>query len=113
MAVCWVLQGARAKLSQDLVALWADDYSPALALLRRVFPPGLLRFLQQKRSPSVLSRPTSPTPQTVRPGKRAHSCCHEAATEAWRRSMDTLCAGYCISIMPGRVCSSEHEVRGT
>ena len=66
-AVCWLLQGARAKLSQDLVALWADDYPPALALLRRVFPPGLLRFLQQKRSPSVLSRPTSPTPQMVRP----------------------------------------------
>ena len=48
------------------MALWADDYPPALALLRRVFPPGLLRFLQQKRSPSVLSRPTSPTPQVVR-----------------------------------------------
>ena len=74
-----MLQGARAKLSQDLVALWADDYPPALALLRRVFPPGLLRFLQQKRSPSVLSRPTSPTPQPVRPAGPAHRRQHEKA----------------------------------
>lgn len=50
------LQGARAKLSQDLVALWGDGCAPAAALLRRVFPPGLLRFLSLGRtSPGTLS----------------------------------------------------------
>jgi DnaJ family protein C protein 13 len=40
---------AAAALSRDLVALWADEFAPALGLLRRVFPPGLLRFLNQRR----------------------------------------------------------------
>ena len=44
------------------MALWADDYLLAMALLRRIFPPGLLRFLQQKRTGTGDSRPTSPVP---------------------------------------------------
>ena len=39
--------GARSKLSRNLVALWADDYVPAMQLLRRVFPHGLLQYLSQ------------------------------------------------------------------
>ncbi len=53
------------KLSQDLVALWADGCPPAAALLRRVFPPGLLRFLSLSR-PAAAGAPASaarPRPQ--------------------------------------------------
>ena len=32
-------------LSRELVSLWADDYLPALALMKRIFPPGLVRML--------------------------------------------------------------------
>lgn len=41
--------GVHTALSRDLVALWADEFSPALALLKRVFPPGLIRYLNQPR----------------------------------------------------------------
>ena len=44
-----MLQGPRARLSQDLVGLWADEYGPALALLRRVLPPGLMRYLNVRQ----------------------------------------------------------------
>ena len=44
-----MLQGLRARLSQDLVGLWADEYGPALALLRRVLPPGLMRYLNVRQ----------------------------------------------------------------
>jgi DnaJ family protein C protein 13 len=44
---------ARARLSRELVALWSDRHEPAMALLRRVFPPGLLRFLDQRRRASA------------------------------------------------------------
>ena len=40
-------------LSRDLVALWADEYAPALALLKRVFPPGLIRYLNQRKQQSA------------------------------------------------------------
>ncbi|KAK9809260.1 hypothetical protein WJX72_012293 [[Myrmecia] bisecta] len=51
-------KGPRAKLSQDLVALWADEYGPALALLRRNIP----RPPQQTGSPRrSLSQPGSLT----------------------------------------------------
>ena len=43
-------------LSRDLVALWADEYAPALALLKRVFPPGLIRYLnQRKQQPAAVT----------------------------------------------------------
>lgn len=45
-------QDARAKLSRDLVALLADEHAPALDLLCRCFPPGLLSYLQQRQQPS-------------------------------------------------------------
>ena len=48
--MCAQQGGQRAKLSRDLVALWADDYAPAMNLLRRVFPPGLLRYLSTPRA---------------------------------------------------------------
>ena len=73
------MQDARAKLSQDLVALWADEFGAALVLLRRIFPPGLMRFLNIRRpvaSPLDIStsvsaqgpveRVTSPPPQRPR-----------------------------------------------
>ena len=44
-----LLQGARGSLSQDLVALWVDEYGPALSFMRRVFPPGLMRYLNVKK----------------------------------------------------------------
>ena len=57
-AMCWHVQGARGTLSQDLVALWVDEFGPALALLRRVFPPGLVRYLSvRKPTPSPLQLP--------------------------------------------------------
>ena len=37
-------------MSQDLVGLWADEYGPAIALLRRIFPPGLMRYLSVPRA---------------------------------------------------------------
>lgn len=55
-------QDARAQLSRDLVALWADEYGPALGVLRAALPPGLMRYLNQPR-------PAPPPPQA--PGPRA------------------------------------------
>ena len=40
-------EGASALLSRELVALWADSCPPAMELLRRVFPTGLMRYLAQ------------------------------------------------------------------
>ncbi len=47
------LQGLQTSMSQDLVGLWADEYGPAIALLRRIFPPGLMRYLSFPRSSPV------------------------------------------------------------
>lgn len=41
--------GERAKLSRDLVAVWADAHEPTLSLLRRVFPSGLMRYLDEPK----------------------------------------------------------------
>jgi len=56
------VQGARGRLSQDLVALWVDEYGPALALMRRIFPPGLMRYLSVKK-------PAPVTPHLVNPSQ--------------------------------------------
>ena len=48
------LQGSRGRLSRELIALWSDGYDPALSLLKRILPPGLLRYLQQ-RKPQIAS----------------------------------------------------------
>ncbi|XP_047947421.1 dnaJ homolog subfamily C GRV2 [Salvia hispanica] len=37
--------GERRDVSRQLVALWADSYQPALGLLSRVLPPGLVAYL--------------------------------------------------------------------
>ncbi len=75
-----LLQDPRAKLSRDLVALLADDYKPALDLLRRVYPPGLVQYLNQQlpRPPAPAQR--QPTLQAERPPAQVStpwliSCC--------------------------------------
>ena len=55
-------QGARAQLSRDLVALWADEYGPALELLRHALPPGLMRYLNQPRPRVPLPQPPPDAP---------------------------------------------------
>ncbi|KAL4192406.1 hypothetical protein AMTRI_Chr06g171860 [Amborella trichopoda] len=40
--------GERREVSQQLVALWADSYQPALDLLSRVIPPGLVAYLHTR-----------------------------------------------------------------
>ncbi|KAF8400741.1 hypothetical protein HHK36_014041 [Tetracentron sinense] len=47
------LVGERREVSRQLVALWADSYQPALDLLSRVLPPGLVAYLHT-RSDSIL-----------------------------------------------------------
>jgi len=39
------------------VALWADGYAPALDLMRRCLPPGLMRYLQQRKPPQQATQP--------------------------------------------------------
>lgn len=62
-----LLQGARGSLSQDLVALWVDEYGPALALLCRIFPAGLMRYLS-------LKKPAPPALQSPSPKLQAQVC---------------------------------------
>lgn len=50
--------GERREVSQQLVALWADSYQPALELLSRVLPPGLVAYLHT-RSDGVLAEDTN------------------------------------------------------
>lgn len=66
ITLLWI-QGPRGKLSQDLVALWADEYGPALALLRRILPGGLIRYLNLPRPVVNLAAPPPP-PQQALPG---------------------------------------------
>jgi hypothetical protein len=55
-------------IMQDLVALWADEFGPALALLGRIFPAGLMRFLHQRRAPATAALPR-PLPQAGMGGR--------------------------------------------
>ena len=57
--------------------MWADEYSPALALLRRVFPPGLMRFLSSPRprpaaAPAAPAAPRAPLPAPSAVAPAAH-----------------------------------------
>lgn len=61
------MQGARGHLSQDLVALWVDEYGPALALMRRIFPAGLMRYLSVRK-------PTPVTPHLINPSQPLQVC---------------------------------------
>lgn len=45
--------GERREVSRQLVALWADSYQPALELLSRVLPPGLVAYLHTRSGASV------------------------------------------------------------
>ncbi|KAF8389019.1 hypothetical protein HHK36_025704 [Tetracentron sinense] len=45
--------GERREVSRELVALWADSYQPALDLLSRILPPGLVAYLHT-RSDDIL-----------------------------------------------------------
>ncbi|XP_061362142.1 dnaJ homolog subfamily C GRV2 [Gastrolobium bilobum] len=49
--------GERREVSRQLVALWADSYQPALELLSRILPPGLVAYLHT-RSDGVLAEDT-------------------------------------------------------
>ncbi|XP_027333442.1 dnaJ homolog subfamily C GRV2 isoform X1 [Abrus precatorius] len=40
--------GERREVSRQLVALWADSYQPALELLSRILPPGLVAYLHTR-----------------------------------------------------------------
>ncbi|KAJ4802760.1 DnaJ subfamily C GRV2 [Rhynchospora pubera] len=40
--------GERRNVSRQLVALWADSYQPALELLSRILPPGLVAYLHTR-----------------------------------------------------------------
>lgn len=60
-------KGNQSQLSRELVASWADECAPALALIRRIFPPGMVRHLN---SPKTRPRPPPPpqAPNVERPG---------------------------------------------
>lgn len=45
--------GERRDVSRQLVALWADSYQPALDLLSRVLPPGLVAYLHTRSNETV------------------------------------------------------------
>ncbi|KAK2077974.1 hypothetical protein QBZ16_003842 [Prototheca wickerhamii] len=62
------------RLSREMVALWCDEYAPALSLLRRVFPPGLVRFLNQRKAGAAAAlRPVrTERRETIGSGDGAH-----------------------------------------
>lgn len=50
------------------MALWADEYGPALGVLRAALPPGLMRYLNQPRpAPPPPQPPQPPTPRADGP----------------------------------------------
>ncbi|KAE9602255.1 putative DnaJ domain-containing protein [Lupinus albus] len=59
--------GERREVSRQLVALWADSYQPALELLSRILPPGLVAYLHT-RSDGVPAEDTNPEESSI--GKR-------------------------------------------
>ncbi|KAI5416395.1 DnaJ sub C grv2, variant 3 [Lathyrus oleraceus] len=61
--------GERREVSRQLVALWADSYQPALELLSRILPPGLVAYLHT-RSEGVLADDTNQEESSSRRRKR-------------------------------------------
>ncbi|KAI3932822.1 hypothetical protein MKX01_031804 [Papaver californicum] len=55
--------GERREVSRQLVALWADSYQPALDLLSRVLPPGLVAYLHTKFNGNLPEDEQSPPNQ--------------------------------------------------
>lgn len=53
-----LMAGSKAGVSRELIALWSDGFQPAVNLLKRIFPPGLMRFL-------LKSSPVARTPQSA------------------------------------------------
>ncbi|KAL9993140.1 putative DnaJ domain, armadillo-like helical, GYF domain 2, Chaperone J-domain superfamily [Helianthus debilis subsp. tardiflorus] len=51
------LNGERREVSRQLVGLWADSYEPALDLLSRVLPPGLVAYLHTRSEDVVEDYP--------------------------------------------------------
>eukprot|EP00210_Caulerpa_lentillifera_P007523 g7188.t1 len=72
-------KGSRNTLSRELVALWADQFTPALELLERIFPHGLMLFLNspipvlRRLAPGSFaeSRPKSPPVEDKKGGPAA------------------------------------------
>lgn len=61
--------GERREVSRQLVALWADSYQPALELLSRILPPGLVAYLHT-RSDGGLAEDTNQEESSSRRRKR-------------------------------------------
>lgn len=68
------MQDPRAKLSTDLVALLADNYVPAQQLLKRIFPPGLLMYLAQRRPPAAPRASAARDSEQVSPTSDPYLC---------------------------------------
>lgn len=67
---------AEIESSRDLVAMWADGYEPALNLMRRTFPPGLIRYLDSPHRGKTTLGKTQPgknseAPRLGPPDRRA------------------------------------------
>lgn len=77
-----VSAGGRQSLSQGLVALWADDYLPALAALKRIFPMGLIRFL------TPTAAPKKPTPAEAEAAETATAAAAAAAVQVVRNPLN-------------------------
>lgn len=61
--------GERREVSRQLVALWADSYQPALELLSRILPPGLVAYLHT-RFDGVLAEDTNQEESSTKKRKR-------------------------------------------
>lgn len=53
LSALFLPNGERREVSRQLVALWADSYQPALDLLSRVLPPGLVAYLHTRTEGDV------------------------------------------------------------
>ncbi|KAL4589683.1 hypothetical protein LXL04_002591 [Taraxacum kok-saghyz] len=53
LSALFLVPGERREVSRQLVALWADSYQPALELLSRVLPPGLVAYLHTRSEGDV------------------------------------------------------------
>lgn len=62
--------GERREVSRQLVALWADSYQPALDLLSRVLPPGLVAYLHTRSEGSPSEEGTQDGSLTSRRQRR-------------------------------------------
>ncbi|GJM91559.1 hypothetical protein PR202_ga07941 [Eleusine coracana subsp. coracana] len=77
--------GERRDVSRQLVALWADSYQPALDLLSRILPPGLVAYLHTRSDEDSQSQydeaPLSRRQRRILQQRRAHTSKTMAAPE--------------------------------